>query len=109
MGAVRMRVQTADKNITIIHKYFSPSVKVLKWKAACLLETNPLKYFPAKWESSIIYKVVSSESGEKYAQIQQFTSQNMSVDFNVNGQQWRDFFTFVIMYYGLIFCQEAPG
>ncbi len=33
MGAVRMRVQTADKNITIIHKYdphnFSPSINVL--------------------------------------------------------------------------------
>ncbi len=39
MGAVRMRVQTADKNITIIHKYpndSSPSGNILfKWKAAC--------------------------------------------------------------------------
>ncbi len=34
MGAVRMRIQTADKNI---HKYdSSPSINVVKWKAACL-------------------------------------------------------------------------
>ncbi len=57
MGAVRMRVQTADKNITIIH-------------------TTPVHHcFWLKFESSvhnIAYsseKVISSESGEKYAQI----------------------------------------
>ncbi len=40
MGAVRMRVQTADKNITIIHT--SPSVKHLEKTKA---ENNPSRRF----------------------------------------------------------------
>ncbi len=39
MGAVRMRVQTTDKNITVIHT--TPD-HLVKWKAACLYEINPL-------------------------------------------------------------------
>ncbi len=46
MGAVRLRVQTADKNITMIHKY-STQLRSNNWcpvklKAARLQETNPI-------------------------------------------------------------------
>ncbi len=38
MGAVRMRVQTADKNITVIHTTPVQQLQyiLVKWKAACL-------------------------------------------------------------------------
>ncbi len=40
MGAVRMRVQTADKNLTIIHKlsirFQSINECLVMWEAACL-------------------------------------------------------------------------
>ncbi len=45
MGAVRMRVQAADKNITIIiHTTPVQSISecLEKWKAVCLVETDPL-------------------------------------------------------------------
>ncbi len=29
MGAIRMKAQISDKNITVIHKYSSPSINVL--------------------------------------------------------------------------------
>ncbi len=54
MGAVRMKVQTADKNITIIHKF------------RLLLSAKIWVLYPIPFSSE---NVASSESGEKYAQI----------------------------------------
>ncbi len=58
MGAIGMRVQRADKNITIIHSnpHFSPSVNVL-WSQKQLEKSCFLQW-----------KRFSSESGKKYAQ-----------------------------------------
>ncbi len=98
MGAVRMRVQTADKNITIIHTTPVQQWTLftrLRWRITTVISTvNPLKmfflYFDLKKyfyntilciiykvrKKSIIHintssseKVVWSESGEKSAQI----------------------------------------
>ncbi len=77
MGAVRMRVQTADKNITIIQ------VIHMKWKTVFVTKFSS--------ESSIHNIAFSSEqSGENYAQSstvykwKQFLT-NMSVDLYVRG------------------------
>ncbi len=88
MGAVRMRVQTADKNMTIIHinpRHSSPSINILcKEVKSCVFVRNksikkiffnikPLLL--TKYKSSIpniafpSEKVILSESGEKYSQI----------------------------------------
>ncbi len=58
-------------------------------------------------------KVISSKSGEKYAQIKhwlqvkkvQNTSKHILVDFDVRGQQWIDLITggSVIVDYGFVF------
>ncbi len=47
MGAVRLRVQTADKSIKRIYKsQLQSSNYLVKWKAVCLEETNlTLRYF----------------------------------------------------------------
>ncbi len=79
MGAVRMRVQTADKNNPITHT--TPSINIL-WSENVHVskEANTQFYLQTitsrkKNESSIHNtafsreKVVWSESGEKYAQI----------------------------------------
>ncbi len=58
MGAVRMRVQTADKNITIIHK----KSKTVHQLMVCKYESIHNIAFSSE-------NVVSSESGEKYAQV----------------------------------------
>ncbi len=92
MGAVRMRVQTADKNITIIHT--TPVHQLTSWEVkSCIFVRNKSieavsNYFCLKYESidhnntSSIEKVVWSESGEKSAQIkhrlQSKTVQNSS-------------------------------
>ncbi len=91
MGAVKMRFQTADKNCS----------------NCC---------FWAKYESSIqniafsSEKVILSESGEKYTQIEHYlqvyvnspNQLNMLVDFYMRGQQWMNFFTdWKKHYYGL--------
>ncbi len=78
MGAVRMRVQTADKKH---HIFWNKKLLVCKKQIRCL----QAKYY----ESSILNfavlseKVISSESGEKYAQIKHFlqakTVQNIQV------------------------------
>ncbi len=83
MGAVRMRVQTADKNITIIHT--TPVHQLMSWEdKSCVFVRNKsiIKIFltlnhcfQLKYESIIhnnissSEKVVWSESGEKSAQI----------------------------------------
>ncbi len=76
MGAVRMRVQTADKNITIIHT--TPVHQVMSSEAiSCVFVRNKFSIFNFKllfaYESSIHnnvqWKVVLSELGEKHAQI----------------------------------------
>ncbi len=71
MGAVRMRVQTADKNITPHHS--SPSVNILrrqklKQRHQDILTFKP-KYESIIHNSSSSEKVFRSESGEKSAQI----------------------------------------
>jgi len=79
MGAVRMRVQTADKNITIIHT--TPVHRLMTCEVKrCVFVRN----------KSIIK---TSESGEKYAQIKHCLQANTRVDFDVRGQQEMDFFT----------------
>ncbi len=102
MGAVRMRVQTADKNITIIHTtpvHQLTSCDVTSWQVMFLTSNC---CFWQKYESSThntafsSEKVVWSESGEKYVQIKhlykwkQFKT-NMWVDFDVRGQQGMDY------------------
>ncbi len=77
MGAVRMRVQTGDKNITIIHS--TPSVNVLRSKNMCVCNKQIHQAssccFQLKYEYFInnidfsFEKVVSSESGDKSAQL----------------------------------------
>ncbi len=57
MGAVRMRLQTADKNITITPITVLWSEKLLK----CESSIHNIGFSGEK--------VISSESGEKYAQI----------------------------------------
>ncbi len=81
MGAVRMRVQTADKNITIIHSTPVHQLLHCELKSCMFVINHPsLTCFNFKpllpWVESFIHniafsreKVVSSESGEKYAQI----------------------------------------
>ncbi len=116
MGAVRMRVQTADKNTTIIHKHphdSSPSINILCNKNLCVCD----KQFTIKTflNSDHCFQV---ESGEKYAQIrhclqaksvQNSLNTNMLVDFDVRGQQEKDVFTggSIIIDYGLIFWPEV--
>ncbi len=67
MGAVRMRDQTADKNITIIHKYStysSPSINVLRREKlrVCKKQIHQdiltsIHCFRLKYESIIIIKL----------------------------------------------------
>jgi len=79
MGAVRMRAQTADKTITIIHN--NQSIQYFEVKS-CLFARNKfiktfvtlnhcfhLKYYSVHNIDFSSEKVVSSESEEKYAQI----------------------------------------
>ncbi len=68
MGAVRMRVQTADKNITILH--MTPSVNVF-------------------WGEKMCFKLILSELVDNYEQINNLQKQfcsNMLVGFDVRGQ-----------------------
>ncbi len=72
MGAVRMRVQTADKNITIIH---TTSVHQLTFceEKSCVCEKQ-IHHSMDLFIHIIAFsseKVIESESGEKYAQIKQ--------------------------------------
>ncbi len=67
MGAVRMRVQTADKNITIIHT--TPVHQLTSWEdKRCVFVRNKSIFIH---NSSSSEKVFWSESGEKSAQIKQ--------------------------------------
>ncbi len=116
MGAVRMRVQTADKNITIIPitpHHSSPSVNVF-WNESCLFNTaNPSRCFNFKqafylWKKHLIWirrKICPDQALFKSKN----SSKQISVDFDVRGQQGTDFFTgrSVIIDYGLVFCPEA--
>ncbi len=126
MDAVRMRVQTADKNITIIHT--TPVHQLTSWEVkSCIFVRNKSieavsNYFCLKYESidhnntSSIEKVVWSESGEKSAQIkhrynpkQSKTALNKYVGgFWCERQQEMDFFTggSIFMDYGLMFWPE---
>ncbi len=74
MGAVRMRVQTADKNITIIHT--TPVHQLTSWedKSCVFVQNKSIKYnceLLPKYESIIhnnassSEEVILSESGEK--------------------------------------------
>ncbi len=96
MGAVRMRVQTSDKNISIIHT--TPVHRLMTCEVKrCVFVRN----------KSIIK---TSESGEKYAQIKHCLQANTRVDFDVRGQQEKDFFTGGNVHYWLcwlIFLPEA--
>ncbi len=91
MGAVRMRVQTSYKNITIIytttiHQLMTCEVKSYMFVALMIksiIKVLSLNHcFQLKYESSIhniafsSEKVVSSKSGEKYAHQALFTSEN---------------------------------
>ncbi len=119
MGAVRMRVQTADKNITIIHT--TASQQLMTWEVkSCVFVRNKsiIKTFLTsnhcfwpKYESIIhntssSEKVFWSESGEKSAQIkhrlQAKTVLNKYVcEFWCERQQEMDLFHWRKCYYGL--------
>ncbi len=65
MGAVRMRVQTADKNITIIHKviHTSPVHQLISWEAKwnkSIIKTSICCFCP-KYESIIHNNASSNE------------------------------------------------
>ncbi len=92
MGAVRMRVQTADKNITIIHT--TPVHQLTSWEyKSCMFVRNKSinkvlltsnSGFQPKYDSIIhnnassSEKVVWFESGEKSAQIKHRLQSNSS-------------------------------
>ncbi len=116
MGAIRMRVQTVDKNITIIHKYphhSSPSIKVLLSKKLSLcakqihhkdiLSPLSLILLSSVKRSSCLNQERNMHRPSTLYKWKQLQT-NMSVDFDVKGQQRMDFFTggSVIMNYGLI-------
>ncbi len=65
MGAVRMRVQTADKNITIIHTTPVHQLTSCEVKKKCVYKKQFL------FNLKLLYplKKILSEWGEKYAQI----------------------------------------
>ncbi len=79
MGAVRMRVQTADKNVTIIHT--TPVHHLMSWEDKSYMFVKKqihqivltVNLCLLKYEASIhdidfsSEKIASSESGEKYA------------------------------------------
>ncbi len=68
MGAVRMRVQTAAKNITIIHTTPVHQLTCCEVKSSMfVINKSIIKMFLTLLFAS--EKVVSSESGEKYVQI----------------------------------------
>ncbi len=108
MGAVRMRVQTADKNITIIHT--TPVHQLMSWEDKSW-NKSIIKTFLTKIRvhnnASSSEKVFWSESGEKSASDQAAkTALNKYVSgFWCERQQEMHFFTEgrVIMDYGLIF------
>ncbi len=102
MGAARMRVQTADKNITIIHT--TPVHKLTSCEVKSYMFLIKLKSIIRTFFHQIAFSsqnAISSESGEKYAQIkhglQTKIVQNISkqvcmlVDFDVRGQQGMGF------------------
>ncbi len=122
MGAVRMRVQTADKNITIIHTTPVHQLTSYELKSCMFIRNKLIKTFQTSncffQLKSIIHNIVPpvkrslSESGENYAQfkhhLQVKTVQNSSKQIypwifcNASGQQKMDFFTggSIIMDYG---------
>ncbi len=121
MGAVRMRVQTADKNITIIHT--TPVHRLTSWEAKhCMFVINKsIKTFFCPQFIILLSPLKKPESGEKYAQIKHHlkvktvpnsSKQNTWVYFHVRGQQEMDFFIegSIIMdfgqFYGLYFGQK---
>ncbi len=73
MGAVRMRVQTADKNLTSNPHDSNPSDSIL-WSLKLCIHQDDFNFRPLlRYEKIHIAfsrkKVVLSESGDKYAQI----------------------------------------
>ncbi len=80
MGAIRMRVQAAVKNITIIHKQSTPlqSKSFNEAKRSMFVNISIIKtfltsnrWFQLRSSQFTIFsvKVISSKSGDKYAQI----------------------------------------
>ncbi len=61
MGPVRMRVQTANKNIAIIHKYSTWWVYQVKVKSCMFVGNKPSVSLLLKYESSIHKIALSSE------------------------------------------------
>ncbi len=91
----------------------SPSVNVF-WNESCLFNTvNPSRCFNFKqafylWKKHLIWirrKICPDQALFKSKN----SSKQISVDFDVRGQQGTDFFTgrSVIIDYGLVFCPEA--
>ncbi len=122
MGAVRMRVQTADKK----HHNNSQLIHTTPVHQLTNLSLRPFNFFNGcfwlKYES-IIYniassgeKVVLSESGEKYAQIKHYlqakTAQNRSIQIYQRLIIIENIFFFltgrsIIIDYGFLFWLEA--
>ncbi len=78
MGAIRIRVQTADKNNSVIHTTPVHQLMPCEEKSCVLVRNKSIKAFltsnhcPLSSVHNIVFsneKVISSESGEKYAQI----------------------------------------
>ncbi len=107
MGAIKIRVQTADKNNSIIHTTPVHQLMPCEEKSCVFVQNKSIiKAFltsnpcPLSSVHNIVFsdeKVISSESGEKYAQITIYkknTILNKWVgDFDVRGQQEMAFFT----------------
>ncbi len=119
MAAVRIRVQTANKNITIIHKQSTvhqltscevKSCVLVIYSSIIIAFLISIHCFWLKYESSIhnifsCEKVISSQLNQK-RNIHIFT--NMSVDFDVRGQHVR-LFTFSHFADALIQCDLQLG
>ncbi len=126
MGAVRMRVQTADKNITSNPHHSSPSINVLLREKLCVCREkihhedvfNFKLLIPAKISSILLSsihnvafsseKVILSESGEICTYQALFTSENSPKHICVWILIWKDNRTWTFhwrkCYYGLWTC-----
>ncbi len=109
MGAVRMRVQTADKNITVIHTTPVHRLKSCEVKSCVYKKTNPwLRHFKLnKYESSIHNIAFSSEKSNMHRFVCMQKKKSKTALNKYVGGLWREkttgdgFFDWRKHYYGL--------
>ncbi len=104
MGAVRMRAQTADKNITIIHT--TPVQQLMSCDVkSCIFVRNKIiteTFLTLIWIYIDFYseKIISSESGKQYAQIKNCLQAKTVLNKYVGGF-WGERTSILWHYYGM--------